>query len=54
MAAGLLYSVRPELPFEVSIVLGALLIPLLLAAQKRLREPAVIESAAPAEPALLQ
>ena len=45
MVAGLLYAVRPELPFEVSIVLGLLLIPVMLFANRRLQSMPVVKQA---------
>ena len=48
MVAGVLYAVRPELPFEVSIVLGLLLIPVMFIASRRLQAMPAVEAAMPA------
>jgi hypothetical protein len=48
IVAGLLYAVRPELPFEISIILGLILIPVMLFANRRLQRMPAVEQAAPA------
>lgn len=48
MVAGVLYAVRPELPFEVSIVLGLMLIPVMVLVNRRLQSMPTVDHITPA------